>query len=361
MYLHLFASETAISDTLLRLLEQNIDLHEHYIVFGLGKSHPNQRNYEGQLIDRIFHLKDIRNICKIISLIKKAQWIYFHFLAYDPTLFYWFLNRKRLHTSTWIIWGADVYAFQKSNNSFRTKLYELVRKKIIPDFPEVASLVKEDYEVVRRVYNTNPHYIPIIYPAPVNSDLMNSLPLKKPQNTYKILIGNSADQSNKHLEILNLLRKFRNEKIKIFCPLSYGGTIEYIKKVNLEGSQIFDEKFTVIKEMMNPAKYADFLSEMDIVVMNHDRQQGLGNIMASLFLGKKVYLRSDTTSFHFLTQNGCKIESVSDLKNAKFSDLINFTDVLSINRSIMEEMLSEEYAMKRWEELFKRHQSDKCN
>lgn len=361
MYLHLFASETAISDTLLRLLEQNIDLHEHYFVFGLGKSHPIKRKYEGQLIDRIFQLKDIRNFFKIIRLIKKAKWIYFHFLAYDPTLFYWFLNRKRLNSSTWIIWGADVYAFQKSNNSFRTKFYEHFRRKIIPDFPEVASLVKEDYEVVKRVYNTNQQYLPIIYPAPVNSDLMNSIPVKVPQNTYKILIGNSADPSNKHLEILYLLEKFSTENIKIYCPLSYGGTIEYIDKVIFEGTQIFGEKFTVVKEMMDPAKYADFLSEMDIVVMNHDRQQGLGNIMASLFLGKKVYLKSDTTSFHFLTQNGCKVESVNDLKNAKFSDLINFTNVLSINRSIMQEMLSEEYAMNLWKELFKRHKSDKCN
>lgn len=355
MYLHLFASETTYSSTLLSLLDRNIDLQEHSFVFGLGKSHPISREYKGQLDNRIFFLKKPQDFLKIIRLIKNAKWIYFHFLAYDPTLFYWLIRKKKIKNATWIIWGADVYAYKKARHSLRNKLYEKARKKLIPFFPEIAAFVKDDFEIVNKVYNTRAEYVPILYPIPVNLDHLAEIQLERLEGEVKIMIGNSGDESNEHIDVLQKIARFSEENILIICPLSYGGTPEYIDSVCAEGKRLFGDKFVAVKEMMQANDYAHFLAHIDIVLMNHQRQQGLGNIMALLFLEKKIFMRKNTTSFDFLVENGCKIELIETLDQISFNDFINFTDELKNNRIVMKEMLTDEFPLNRWKNLFNRH------
>ena len=47
-------------------------------------------------------------------------------------------------------------------------------------------------------------------------------PPKDEKQIINILIGNSATETNNHIEVLDLLSKFKNEDIKIYVPLSYG-------------------------------------------------------------------------------------------------------------------------------------------
>lgn len=355
MYLHLFASETTYSSTLLDLLERNLDLQDHYFVFGLGKSHPIKRDYKGQLTNRIFFLKNLKDIFRILRFIKNARWIYFHFLAYDPTLFYWWLKKRKLKKSTWIIWGADVYAYKKAGLNIKTTWYEKARRKIIPLFPEIASFVKADFEIVKSVYHTNSEYLPILYPLPVNIEHLKQLKIEKVGGSIKIMIGNSGDTTNEHIDALKKISTFSDQDVQVICPLSYGGTPEYVNSVISEGKLLFGEKFYAVTEMMQVEQYARFLSEIDIVIMNHERQQGLGNIMALLYLEKKVFLRAGTTSFNFLIENGCKIESVDKLSHIDFNEFTNFTDELKTNRIVMQEMLSDDFPLNLWKNLFKRH------
>lgn len=355
MYLHLFASETTYSSTLLDLLARNLDMQEHYFVFGLGKSHPIKREYHPQLNHKIYFLKNLKDIFKILRLIKKAQWIYFHFLAYDPTLFYWWLMKKKLKRSTWIIWGADVYAYKKAGLNFKTAWYEKARQHIIPQFPEIAAFVKADYEIVRSLYHTNSEYQPILYPIPVNIGHLKQFNVQRAVGSIKIMIGNSGDPSNEHIDALKKISIFSDRDIQVICPLSYGGTPEYLNRVITEGKLIFGEKFNAITEMMETNDYARFLSDIDIVIMNHERQQGLGNIMALLYLEKKVFLKVGTTSYEFLIENGCKIESVDKLGQIDYNEFINFTDELKKNRIVMQEMLSDEFPLTRWKKLLNRH------
>ena len=42
-------------------------------------------------------------------------------------------------------------------------------------------------------------------------------------------------------------------------------------------------------------QYLEFLGKIDIAIFNHRRQQGFGNAITLLGLGKKVYLNSVST------------------------------------------------------------------
>ena len=356
MFVHIFANQTTYSWALLNMLEEETDLDDHVFVFGLGKDHPMDYPYSRAMQNRLLFLKRPRDLGKILKCIYHAKWIYIHFLAYDPTLFFWFLNKRLLAKSTWIVWGSDIYSYQKQKQSARTRVYEWLRRKIIPRFPEIAAFVKEDYEVIAMVYGTAAKYLPILYPLPVNPSQLDRV-VKTQKNTNPVvMIGNSGDPTNNHLEMIDLLSSFRKEAMKVVCPLAYGGTPEYRQIVISKGISTFGNNFVPWMEMKGKQEYAEQIAGVDIAVMNHQRQQGLGNILALLYLGKKVFIRSDITSYSFLMRNNCRVmatESIKEMDFKTFSEPLADRFETSVN---VGKITQKDYAAGLWKNLLKQHQ-----
>jgi hypothetical protein len=97
---------------------------------------------------------------------------------------------------------------------------------------------------------------------------------------------------------------------------------------------------------------------MDIAIMNHRRQQGLGNIIPLLYLGKKVFLRHDASSFPFLSLAGCTIFDTCTLNRSNFT-AFKYIDLASAeaNKFVIEKMINPSYYAQLWNNLFNRHQS----
>lgn len=53
--------------------------------------------------------------------------------------------------------------------------------------------------------------------------------------------------------------------------------------------------------------YLNLLSKVDVAIFNHKRQQGMGNTITLLGMGKKVYIRSDITTWNFCEEHGLKV------------------------------------------------------
>jgi len=355
MFVHIFASQTTYSWTLLNLLEGELDLEDHIFVFGLGRDHPMEYQYSPFMQEHIFYLKNPRNLIQILKLIFKSEWIYIHLLSYDPTLLFWFLNKQLLRKATWIVWGSDIYAFQKQYQSLRTRVYEWLRRQIIPVFPEIAAFVREDFELITSIYGSKARYIPILYPLPVSLKQLNNIVAPARSDDVIVMTGNSGDPTNNHLEIFGLLSHFGNENMKIVCPLAYGGTEEYRQLVISKGISTFGKNFVPWLEMKSKEEYAQQLAGVDIAIMNHKRQQGLGNILALLYLGKKVFLRPDTTSYAFMLRNNCMVYNTQDLKGMTFTD---FSASMPKDDTVanVEKILQKEYTAGLWKELIKQHE-----
>jgi hypothetical protein len=142
---------------------------------------------------------------------------------------------------------------------------------------------------------------------------------KNLKDTINIQVGNSADPTNNHMQVFDFLRKFKNDNIKIHTPLSYGNK-NYAKLVISKGKNIFGDKFIPMVEFKENPEYLNFLAEIDIAIFAHQRQQGMGNILTLLELGKKVYLKKDTTSWKFLNEIDLKI---FDFKNLDIDKIEN--------------------------------------
>ena len=82
------------------------------------------------------------------------------------------------------------------------------------------------------------------------SNLYRELPVHdSPHDGLNILLGNSADPSNNHKEVLDKLRSYATENIRIYCPLSYGDR-KYAQIVSDYGRLMFGEKFLALRDFM---------------------------------------------------------------------------------------------------------------
>jgi len=95
-------------------------------------------------------------------------------------------------------------------------------------------------------------------------------------------------------------------------------------------------------------QYIKKLQGCGIVIMNHYKQQAVGNILMMLWLGSKVYLNESNTIYHYLKRIGIKIFSIdNDLIRDNHLALMNLSqDEIDQNRSILKKTIGEEHVIK---------------
>lgn len=255
----------------------------------------------------------------------------------------------------WSIWGGDVYFYKYKTGSLKDNLIELLRKIVIKKIPIITSWVRGDYQRVVDVYNTRAKYIKSKYPSPIDFKNIYDIPERVKKNgEIVILVGNSADPSNEHILTYKLLEKYKNNNIKVCSVLSYGGDKNYIKNVIEVGNKIFRGKFEPILNYMDFEAYLQFLASCDVCVLNHKRQQGLGNQVVFLALGKKLFISNATSPFKYYSDLGINIHSTESIKNFTFSQLI-MQDKKSKDENIakMCNEMSESVIKDEWNNVFK--------
>ena len=352
MKVHIFQSENIYSLSLLDLLYANFDLSDHIFIFRSRNTGKN--TLPGSV--KVHYLPGFRNLFKIKKILSGTERIYFHLLPMGPDVFFWYLNKKIFANVVWIYWGADIYEYRLRNTSIKHLIYEQARRHIIPIIPDIAGFLKGDFELIKSVYCSEAIYHHVVYPIPTNFELCDKLQIKINEsgiNPVNVIIGNSGNESNRHLEAFRILKKFRNEDLNIYCPLSYGARKRsYIRKVINEGRDTFGSKFIPLLDFMKPEDYLNFLNETDIVLMNHDRQQGLGNSLSLLYLGKKIYLRKDTTSFEYFSNQNIKVFDILSIEKSSFQDFASFNKSDGHkNQEIIKSEFSKENYIKKWKHI----------
>ena len=211
----------------------------------------------------------------------------------------------------WVIWGGDLYSFKISERNFKWKLKEFFRRSVIRRMGHLVTYIKGDYDLATEWYGARGQYHEcFVYPSNLYKDY--AIPEVK-HSSINILVGNSADPSNNHLEVFDKLEVFKDQDIKIYAPLSYGNQT-YAKKVIEEGKKQFGDKFEPLTDMMPFDQYLEFLGLIDVAIFNHKRQQAMGNTITLLSLGKKVFMRSDITPWELFEDIDVKVFDVENIK-----------------------------------------------
>ncbi len=266
-------------------------------------------NTDAQFFDTYQSLKELLEQC----LRPEVSAIYMHGLFYDWQT--WLVKKiaKKKYIS-WIIWGGDLYNPVKKKRPFH---------QIAKHIDAILTPIGGDIKLCNKVYGERPDY-PFGYPYPGlygNIDLNMSNP-GKPQ----IVVGNSGDVSNNHKQILELLSKKKDiQKYELLLPVAYSfkpsykrELIEKIEELGLQHNTRFLEEF------IKPEEYFGIINRCEMLILAHERQQAVGNILMALYSGKSVFLKEEIVlkgkrvanpTWEFLSEAGFHLNSINTLKS----------------------------------------------
>jgi len=277
-----------------------------------------------------------------------------HQLTNPRLLLYLFLFRRAARRCAWVFWGGDVYYHRFRPRAWPHALRERLRRSVIPAFPVVAGFVPGDFETVRAVYGSRARYVRAFYPIPTDDPATadDGPPAPGPRS-ITILVGNSGAPANEHAWVYRTLARFRSEDLRILSPLSYGDP-DYVASTIALGRELFGERFVPLTDFLPPEQYARLIGGVDAAVMNHGHQQALGNVVALLMMGKKVFVRSDTTPYRFFGDLGIQVFDTLRLPEMTFAELAGFApETGKRNAESVRALLSEENAVAGWAEVFR--------
>lgn len=353
MIVHLFP-KSQFTEGFVNFINNHFNSKEH--IFVLYTNKPFELSTQLYLIDNVIDY-DQKNLFWLIKVLKKADKIFMHNLAVNiDVLFMIYIYRKLIDKITWLIWGADLYCYRNIGKTMIDKFVERMRRTVIRRIPVIATLTDGDFTLAQEWYGVKASNIRLDYCEEHIIELLHRYkpdPQKKQRNITKILLGNSATETNRHVEALEMLKRFSDENIQIYVPLSYGD-MNYAEKIEKMGKEYFGEKFIPVKEFMKPEEYYKFLSDIDVAVFNNDRQQATGNITALFYFEKKIYLREGTSMWYeWVKKQNYQIHGMGEIAAESFEEFCN-SDIKEgqINFRLSEDYFSVENRIPEWEQVF---------
>lgn len=292
---------------------------------------------------------------QLLLEMKKADRIVVHGLFENELILILRFHKKILEKTTIILWGADLYDHREVENKIfsKKKIIDNYKKYIFRNIKTIGMDMPTDYDLLEKWYGVDKNKTKVIFAT--YPQTINNVPINKDKHNYIILLGNSATRSNQHIDALELLKKFKDENIEIFCPLSYGDK-NYAEQVKKAGFHIFRNKFIPIEHYMNKDQYTKLLSEVDIAIFNNNRQQAMGNINMLAYMKKKIYIRSDTSMWKkYVVNDKCSFFSVESISNINFGEFIK-TDKNALEKTsnVFRKIFDNSYAYNTWKPLIEK-------
>lgn len=223
----------------------------------------------------------------------------------------------------WIAWGADLYDKFYDNGKWKTGIIRKLRARIIKRVRHIVTYLQGDYDRAIHWFDSKAEYHEcLIYPSNLYKEAKQQ---RENNESLNIMIGNSADPLNGHLDVFEKIAKNLPKEYKIFSPLSYGNQ-EYKKNVIAKGEELFGGNFIPIEKLMDATEYTEFLNTMDAVIFNHPIQQAMGNTITALGLGKKVFLNKGTSQWDLFKSLDVNLYQIDDFKNFATDKSFHLTD-----------------------------------
>lgn len=359
MKLHLATDEKVIDRCIESFEEVFPDQNKFVIILKSGSAPRYVKNKKA-----IFVKYGTKEFWRIIGDARQYESVILHSFNLDFARFVKKIKHNNVH---WIEWGADMYVkmlaprgyqlFYEKDTDWRFShvklpklLYRLVKSldsklylnyvlkalKYVQYF--VPDSMEDEYPMLISYFPQLSHlkYANFYY-YPIEE-------IVKSHNTStklgdNIIIGNSSSVSGNHKEAFELLSRL-NITSKVIVPLSYGNMryAEYVKEC---GKNLIGDGFFPITEFMSLPEYNRILSSCYIFIYPHYRQEAVGNILAALYMGGKVFLNRRNPLLAFYKKIGLVIFDMQDITNESITNHLSEEDVRK-NRKILLDNYSKE-------------------
>lgn len=215
------------------------------------------------------------------------------------------------------------------------------RRKAINRINYFSPVLEAEYELVKASFRGNANFPNLArYNYGVNAKLFEKLAEEEGTKLGpNILLGNSSNPTNNHIEAIDLLSGLNLGERMVIAPLSYGHADDrYIESVCSYGVQKLGDNFKPIMGFLPYEEYVDLLSSCGIVLMNHKRQQALGNLQMQIARGATVFLRRDNPVFAWYDGMGVVVRDIENISGCRsISDMVLDFDSSNSNRRIVVE------------------------
>ena len=167
----------------------------------------------------------------------------------------------------------------------------------------------------------------------------------------RIQVNNSCDKST--LEMLDVLSAYKEMPIEVCTIVSYGN-LQYKKEILEIGKRIFGSRFLYIDKYMTPDSYAIWMSNINVLVLNQDRQQGLGNSFLALAMGVKLFIKSTVTTYNHFNEKGFVCYDTLSIPRLNFKNFLEYPlEKRKKNMERVKTFFSGEDLAKLWKPIFK--------
>ena len=306
--------------------------------------------YENEGVENKIFLLSKKSKEGYININPKSDYIKFfkrELLKFDEVILYQLDNykinlvNKISHPNyVWRFFGTEIYSlFLEDFISEKTKK-ALAKEQTKPSFFQQLK-TSLDYRIRKLIYNYDFNFLKAIKKINVflglyrkEYDLISEryflLPkfrklnltfhprenLKKKENT--IILGNSRNTFNNHIDVLDIFNKVNLKDYKIIIPFNYGFINSYTKTVEENISN--NSSFELLNKFVDYDIYMNYFANAKCYINNAYRQFGVGNIYIAIFSGCKIYLNEKNICYHIYKKLGLLVFSIeqsfyNDLKN----------------------------------------------
>lgn len=270
--------------------------------------------------------------------------------VFEPYVIRFFNENENLLDKLYLyFWGGDIPLIGD-------KEVKIDKMKLIQRARAILTILDSDYKKITGIYNPSGIHMSMKYFDSKRAALMKKKLIPKPiqyKEKIYIQIGNSATETNNHIMVLDLLKKFKSENICIVLPLAYG-EMEYAKKVARYGKKIFGNKIVILHDYLPLEEYVEYISRINIGLFAMTRQQALGSIQMLCANGSKLFFKKGTQVDVYMREElNCSTFYIEDIEGMNFNEFVSMPLELQQNNSNkIFQLLEDLKSMKKWNELF---------
>nr|WP_252729153.1 TDP-N-acetylfucosamine:lipid II N-acetylfucosaminyltransferase [Aliiglaciecola lipolytica] len=191
------------------------------------------------------------------------------------------------------------------------------KKKAIKKIQLFCPVFEEEFEIIQAKHSFTQHlkYIEWRYgfDYPIKKVVKAKDCIVK---TDSLWLGNSSTITNNHIDYLSIATKNKSLRSLVhYIPMSYGFD-NYKNEIKDATESVLANNFEIIDEFFEFGQYVNLIARSKYMVMNHIRQQAMGNIWIGLLTGCTVFLNENSPAFSFFKNRGYVLYSISDLDSA---------------------------------------------
>ncbi|WP_034918615.1 TDP-N-acetylfucosamine:lipid II N-acetylfucosaminyltransferase [Erwinia sp. 9145] len=233
---------------------------------------PADRTYDALTL-RFF--QDKRAIARAVTARAMAdrQTRFFFHGQFNPMLWLAVLAGKiKPAQAWWHIWGADLY---EQGSGWRFRLFYLLRRLAQKRVGHVFA-TRGDIAFFHQRHPGVPASV-LYFPTRMAKV---ALPAASKAEKLTVLVGNSGDASNQHIQALHEIRQQLGEDVSIVIPLGYPENNEaYVQQVRQAAEALFNaDSLQILTNKLDFNAYLQLISRCDLGYFIFERQQGIGTL-----------------------------------------------------------------------------------